>query len=244
MPSDVVSADTQHAPPAARNPSTANYKQFPCPGWGEEREKRRGGKAVVTLKQTHKCSVYISRIVGPCHGNTVLAGCIFQSEMDRGDRGDSQMSDKCATNTRLSPLSHSSHTTTTQPHHLTGSPQHRLLFGLLKSTFQKLETCTEEMPDSPELGCWPFPQETWSVSSQGALDRRVHTHSSPAAQSYNNWPVRWTKQDEEGCWKWPENRKIVVGHNRLSGQSQKIWNLFLQHFIFCFTDIISLNRPI
>lgn len=29
-PSDVVRADALHAPPATRNPSTANYQQFPC----------------------------------------------------------------------------------------------------------------------------------------------------------------------------------------------------------------------
>lgn len=71
--------------------------------------------------------------------------------------------------------------------HLSSPQRLGLLFGYPKSAFPKLETHSEEVPDSPELECRPFPQETWSVSNQGALDRRVHTHTHAAAQgcTYN-----------------------------------------------------------
>lgn len=35
----------------------------------------------------------------------------------------------------------------------------------------------EEQPDSPELECQPFPQETWSISNEGALDRPGSAHT-------------------------------------------------------------------
>ena len=43
-PSDVVRVDTQHAPPATRNPSTANYYQLPCPGRPDARAQRSEGE--------------------------------------------------------------------------------------------------------------------------------------------------------------------------------------------------------
>lgn len=66
----------------------------------------------------------------------------------------------------------------------TGSPQHlRLLFGFPKNPpFPKPETRGEEVPDSLELECLPFPPETWSVSSRGDLDRRVHIRTTPTSQ--------------------------------------------------------------
>lgn len=64
-----------------------------------------------------------------------------------------------------------------------GSPQHlQLLFGFPKSAFPKQEKQSEEVPDSPELECRQFPQETWSVSCQGALDRQAHAHINTAAR--------------------------------------------------------------
>lgn len=53
----------------------------------------------------------------------------------------------------------------------------------------------EEQPDSPELECQPFPQETWSISNEGALDRPVRAHACKIANrtSYDNQSVKQTK---------------------------------------------------
>lgn len=86
--SDVVRADTQHTPPATRNPSTANYKQFPCPGWGEERERESRRKSSCQPKADTHGSVYRLPVVWLCHGNIVLmlTGWIFQSKTEGGRR--------------------------------------------------------------------------------------------------------------------------------------------------------------
>lgn len=86
--SDVVRADTQHTPPATRNPSTANYKQFPCPGWGEERERESGRKSSCQPKADTHGSVYRLPVVWLCHGNIVLmlTAWIFQSKSGGGRR--------------------------------------------------------------------------------------------------------------------------------------------------------------
>lgn len=80
---------------ATRNPSTVNYKQFPCPGWSEDRPKRgrerEEGKVAVGLKQTHialftNCPLFSFAMV--TRHRRWLARC-FQSETARGGCGDS-----------------------------------------------------------------------------------------------------------------------------------------------------------
>ncbi|CAF98093.1 unnamed protein product [Tetraodon nigroviridis] len=52
----------------------------------------------------------------------------------------------------------------------------------------------EEQPDSPEVECQPFPQETWSISNQGALDRPVSTHAQNCQQNIPRQPVGQTNK--------------------------------------------------
>lgn len=87
MPSVVVRVDIQHAPPATRNPSTANYKQFPCLGWGEERERGEGRKSSCQPKADTHGSVYKSPVVWLCHGNTALTLAGMDSSKVRPKEG-------------------------------------------------------------------------------------------------------------------------------------------------------------
>lgn len=84
------------------------------------------------------------------------------------------------------------------------SPQHfGLLFGFPKSAFPKLETRSEEVPDSPELECRPFPTGNLERLKPGCPGQAsVHTHT----RKYNNAVARTThkyatvqsdEQDEE-----------------------------------------------
>lgn len=256
-------------PPAIHpQPITSN---FPVLGGVRRGSGREGGKAVVSLKQTHMVLFTNRRLFGFVMVTRRwhwLDG-YFKSETERGGRGEScglwwsagraelwaeEMVHLCIkykrpTNTRLF------HPSTPPPHPIhIGSPQHlRLLFGFPKSAFPKLQTRSEEVPDSPELECLPFPQETWSVSSQGALDRRVHTHTHTQIRQHRATTTgqsdeqnRMKSQDEKACWMWLKNKKMYLQEWEpvLMFYIVAQWELFfftVKFLKFCFKDIILQN---
>lgn len=202
-------------PPAIYpQPITSNFPVLGVVRTGKR--EREGGKAVVGLKQTHMALFTNRRLfsfaIVTRHWHW-LARC-FESETARGGVVVTVFQSVIVcwvawtSSTRDGSVTHKvPQTHACSPANINSAPppqplQHRLPSACPTSVWlpeiQLSETgdaMGEEQPDSPELECQPFPQETWSISNEGALDRPLsaHTYKSANRTSYDNRSVKQTK---------------------------------------------------
>lgn len=78
----------------------------------------------------------------------------------------------------------------------------------------------EEHSDSPELEFQSFPQETWSISNEGALDRPVSTHTHVQIANRTSYDNRSVKQPSA----MNADLKAKGFMQRLNGQNHRLLN--------------------